>query len=795
MAVTAIFRKGKTSLDVAAAPFAVHTWTPPGIIQEYNISSGTSANRYGGGSLVGSRLANRTFGLTLRILATSEQALRSHVRQVIDYTRSYDDPVEPLYFEFKPNALPTPSWGQFGAPLRYEVVGCTWNLGSGYQTEKGRASGYTLEGMLEVKPAALGLRQQLFTGVGGINADYASTDGRSRGMVLGEATTNLVTNPVFGAATYSTGWTAGASLVVAQNKDPQYILYGLSSVYLTATAATNVSYYRTINLGDTDTYTLSAYVRRKDGAAVTSADVLIRFGTIQTPAYTALGGGWYKLSITAAGQAAGVPYGITVQSGYSVYLSGLQLEKLDYATPFCYGDLPGCAWTSTAHASTSTRTGASIKRTLADVFHLPAFSVSVTFKADCANTISRDMVMFDTRDGGHTTSVWANFESTDDKIYLTDGTNTISSAAQTIAVGDVINYVFTGGPAGLAIYKNGSATPIASGATYTYPSAGASLFLNSNYSAANQILGTVYGITLYDKQLSATEAAAVGTAALAAANAGHRVDWMPVLWTADGDNTVDSDLEYALAAGIPGSLDAVTEFVTEVPVAAAGEWTTLWLSRFTQPFNAWRKISGSFVDTSSTIDGGGAYKKIVTPELYQGREVMGFIRCTTTKASAINIRTEAQAITQTITSAIRQVDPDTTKKGLFAAGMVYVPVINRFQNEVTYLTMAIRETGGGAGTTTHDNIHYLPRPLCRVVNTGATGSSYDFLGLMGKEAHSLDETYTFQGFLPVDGDPVELAPGVWNALLSLVGNSTETSLKTRTVIYLYAYVTPRWGLI
>ena len=140
-----------------------------------------------------------------------------------------------------------------GAPLRYEIVtGYASAPDEKYTATTGR--GWFTTVTLEVKPLALGNRQKLANASGGVFEDnFGMTDGTPRGLAMFRATTNKMTNPVFGASTYSTGWTAGANLIASKNTDPRSCLPGVSqSVILTARAATNHTYTQSINAGNTN---------------------------------------------------------------------------------------------------------------------------------------------------------------------------------------------------------------------------------------------------------------------------------------------------------------------------------------------------------------------------------------------------------------------------------------------------------------------------------------------------------------------------------------------------------------
>lgn len=85
-----------------------------------------------------------------------------------------------------------------------------------------------------------------------------------------------------------------------------------------------------VNVGDTNTYALSAYVYT-NGSAVSSADAELYYnGATVSTTYTAVGSGWYKLSAAVAGANATRTYGVQVKASKTVYLDDFSL--INYAT-------------------------------------------------------------------------------------------------------------------------------------------------------------------------------------------------------------------------------------------------------------------------------------------------------------------------------------------------------------------------------------------------------------------------------------------------------------------------------
>jgi hypothetical protein len=94
----------------------------------------------------------------------------------------------------------------------------------------------------------------------------------------------------------------------------------------------------------TSTHTLSAYVY--DGTSgnvggTVSATIakLVYEGTPVTTTYTDMGGGWWRLTYSAAATDQNNEYGVQVLTGKTVYVDGVQLEALSYATTYTDGTL------------------------------------------------------------------------------------------------------------------------------------------------------------------------------------------------------------------------------------------------------------------------------------------------------------------------------------------------------------------------------------------------------------------------------------------------------------------------
>jgi hypothetical protein len=161
-------------------------------------------------------------------------------------------------------------------------------------------------------------------------------DGANFKSFKGEATTNeLVSVTWSGDGSNQASFTKGSQLITDEN-----LKYKGYETYLWSPGTSLNCYLNGADLstGRTSTvWTFSCYVKREDGAPITSLSVYMYYpssdgsaaGTIEDA-----GNGWYRVSRTRTGT---VNYlsliGFTgFVTGYKYYLSGAQLEKKSYAT-------------------------------------------------------------------------------------------------------------------------------------------------------------------------------------------------------------------------------------------------------------------------------------------------------------------------------------------------------------------------------------------------------------------------------------------------------------------------------
>ncbi|MFC1600554.1 LamG-like jellyroll fold domain-containing protein [Patescibacteria group bacterium] len=152
-----------------------------------------------------------------------------------------------------------------------------------------------------------------------------------------------------------------------------YFKFGSKSAKLVAGANDYYTVRGLVTSGTT--YTLSAYVY--DGTAGniggtvdnTVAQLVYEGANISGTTYTDMGGGWWRLTYSVSALQTGVEhFGVYALNGKTVYVDGVQLEEafnyasVGVASTYCDGSLgTNYSWSSTAHESTSSRTGSYLR--------------------------------------------------------------------------------------------------------------------------------------------------------------------------------------------------------------------------------------------------------------------------------------------------------------------------------------------------------------------------------------------------------------------------------------------------
>lgn len=186
-------------------------------------------------------------------------------------------------------------------------------------------------------------------------------------IVVPEEGTNLITNPSL--ETNTTGWALAGSASIARSTTQQR--RGAYSLAITMTAATgDGAYYGTVSLTSGTTYTYSIDVYAPAGMPLKA--YFATTGGVQAGGVRSFKGTgrWQRISVTYT-ETSNTTRRLYLTKDASaktgtVYLDGAQLEAKAYPTTYIDGDQRGLvpnqfpiayAWTGTAHASTSIRSG------------------------------------------------------------------------------------------------------------------------------------------------------------------------------------------------------------------------------------------------------------------------------------------------------------------------------------------------------------------------------------------------------------------------------------------------------
>jgi hypothetical protein len=197
--------------------------------------------------------------------------------------------------------------------------------------------------------------------VGAITGGVIFREGKfGKSASIGEATTNLITNPSFETGT--TGWANLGAGTISQTSIRS--VTGSSSLLVQAGVGSGGTKF-TVSLSTSTTYTLSLEIY----PVFTGSQLFIQIWNV-TPAtqlaqisWTPTAQGWQRQQITFTTSASHTNYEIRVYHNSDVvfYLDNVQLEQKGYATPYADGALgTGHSWSGTVHASTSSRTAARI---------------------------------------------------------------------------------------------------------------------------------------------------------------------------------------------------------------------------------------------------------------------------------------------------------------------------------------------------------------------------------------------------------------------------------------------------
>jgi hypothetical protein len=824
MSYTARFKNGENIIDVTSTgTFRLgRDFSPPKSLLEYNLAGGTSINRTGGAELIGKRSINREWAFELEILASNAEDADAKARVLQSFLNEED-----CSFQYKNNELPEPIWGQLGAFLTYEIISAqvgsvnvpTYRLG----WKSTNSYKYYVNIELILKPYAIGAKQGAAAATGGILLDdYGCSDGQARGVFNPPATTNKFTTPIL------CNLSAGSYLVVSANFDPRYVLHaGEYSFAITSFDNANNTYTSSLNVGNTNSHAFSAYVMKPDFSEVTSGDCQIYYGGAKASTYTNLGGGLYRVSWIGAGIASPTATGLIIPSGATIYLLGYQVEEQSFVSPLCWGDLPGCAWTGTAHASTSTRTAGLLVlstihydgfRVVSTDYEYMSGSVYMTVRFDVPNTYASQMYLF-AFDGG----ISALFDPADDKIKLYNSGGAYGeTAALTFSAGQVYHLAFVWSGTRWSISVNGTVTTNVWIAWLPTTGAGR-CYIGTSTTPSLPIIGSIYGFTLYKNVLSTAQMTALYSASSGAATAETRVEWLPYYlgYSIDttnpshGDGIIQSNYydsthrPYGILADIPGDYFADTQILaytggTVHHNISLSDWQnppypSTWAADKSGTVLA-GAIGGSvtalsITTTGTVIAGGNAYR---INQFEDAAKKSWYVYVVDSEAALTDQTIYAraysvmeaqyqysqwQAIVTTTTRRLHRIGPvPPYGKGLLSEMVKDYRVATNIAWGIEF------KRASGTATLNVDYIAAAPENTAYLYNNG----SASYFSVRKTEAAGF-QTAFFQ-INTLLGRILEASPNRYNVLYHQIGDQNGAFTNAETASY-YVFVTPRWSLV
>ena len=528
---------------------------------------------------------NLTWDIGVHIYGTKMTELRRAVRDLQAFLTRAGDEINPVYFVWRSfgDYRFEPKLGTHGKYTRYEIVEGKVILDNNYFLGAAHGTYIPATLRLTIKPGAF--RRALAGQAGGgiVEDIYGVANGKSRGLRVNPATTNYFKNPVFDhPSTWNTGWTEGANIYEDQNTDPNYYLFGDSSVRLvydgTAGGDTYLASCATSALSLN--MVISCFVKKIDGTSVDSSDFFFVRGSTSiigmgSGSPLPVGNGWYWCWVATTSNGTS-NYGVRLNNaGRYLYFDGFQLEYGTTPTFLCYGDQPGSTWSGASHNSESSRTDGYIRwlrRTI-----LPSYStgtIRVAWKPDFTAGITSSGNAFYLYNDGN---IDIGYDGVNNRFNVTDGSNTVDTNLTILGNGTIYTLHFTfDADNGLALYLNGA--QVDTNANYTLPTvagAGTYIYAGSNTGAGQHAGGTMMGFAVFDRAMTEAEVSADYAEFATLLTDDERIDDIPWCWTKDGGGLIynqnDADEgNYYLFGGFGG--DVVTP---EMYFKSSQNWDTI----------------------------------------------------------------------------------------------------------------------------------------------------------------------------------------------------------------------------
>lgn len=523
-----------------------------------------------GGSFSDVIAADRKMTIPLRVQgggAENVETLINRVQKFLDLAR---EKLSELYFVFKPNApIPyIPIWGSDGFS-RYTIKeGVVVVDKINANTIKNHAN-IVLD--LVIGPYIETPFQEAFLGYGAVQDDRVGKHYfGSHGIMSLPSRTNLIPNPTMKAPEWE--YTNGSKRTSVMYGNEWALVSQGGSIMVTPTQIGSPSLRLTTNVtaSDTNAHAFSCYVKRRYGGVIDNTMLKIYYNTAAlTTNYVSFPDGWYLLWATAPGVVSSVPVGVEFQSGAlgdGLVFGGYQMEVGSYPTPLIGGDFVGCYWTGSRMTSTSVRKRGQLAlqaRVWTDdsaSSQLNQLSIRMALRWWFPSTYGTDVCLFDFgSDYTGVSYIYCFFRASDDKLVLTDGTNSAITNALSFNTMDRAVFHFVIARDRLQIWINGQLA--ASANAYTLQVTPKLILGHKVTSTASYVCATFQDLTLWEQVLSAEEIqgdyAAIANALAGSDGFGEQLYSMPYLTQPGGEqnikNFVDGDyLDRVFVGGIVG---------------------------------------------------------------------------------------------------------------------------------------------------------------------------------------------------------------------------------------------------
>lgn len=803
----------------------------PGPGPQAVIWSGQTGRRHGQRRISSSR-DNMQVSLTVDLKGTTAAELGWLAREIQRFfleCRLYEEGAEgeKIWLEYRwqdgLDDLPAPVFGQFSHYLRIldgQIPAWPGELHNGALTA-GQIEGVVAE--LTCAPFAEGLPQRaadlcggrLFLTNNGVVMAYADAV---------SAMTNYYTNPSFGHATWDTDWSVSDADLKAVNETRSDFVRSLDSgAHLVNLNASAQTFAQDLSALGTGPFNVSCYVRKADGTAPTSSDVEIVINdSAETTTFVQIDDTvWYLAYAQANGHTVGTAlYGVDIKAGREVWIDDAQLELkivLNSPQPFMAGYLPGCAWSGTAHASTSTGTEPTLRWTLSDQLagEFTAAGWWTPLWGDDDALVDMAIVEYYV-DINNSWVVY--FDYTADRFEAScerDGvTSSGNGSTQSFSYGDHFHIAVRQDTTTFKVYVNGS-EDISIDTAVGQPSSGI-LQLGRGQGTKYTSSAALDGWHIWRQALTATQVDALYDSEKPIKDSYGSVGMPPFLWTEDGDSILDnvddsSRNNWTMVGGITGDIEANTQIWIDPPASPV---SVFWLGRKAtdepvDPGHFWLELQGSADGNSS----GGEYEEIAagTSDDWYGdgdtlttylKHLPGryqFLSRFYVATNELVVRPAWDLNSSAATADVHMGDEVTVGTDANFLFRDFGDMTIRFPDSGLTPTIArfmLRIDRTSTATVRGDFVMMLPYPAvrCEAINTAALSfAASEMLIITDDEAYSRTSVGYVHYLFERRGDPVTLVPNKYNYIWLLQGEEGAQYDVTDTAT-VYVYITPRWLL-